>query len=398
MADNHVVGIPITSSMGQDTHAVGGILTKAVISSPVVRWILHARVRRRRYNDVVFVGDDFIHVKQVKGHGPLEHIATKSDFDARIRAAKTFSNTAEDADEDLFVKVEDDEEGLEDANVPPQCLVLSLDSNDLIFVYLASDGLGGHRFVQQACPMPKFDRILFQLGEHLAVDPHSRALAVAANEREVMAYSAKPKEHIKHELQNNDQNWGPVSTERPLQVEGAVLHMDFLIPPSKDDGTDDGDHIILLLIVAGERRIRAILVDWYYTSDVHHAQLHPAQTLDVTSGVPSLLIPLRNAAFLLVNGCEIKRFNNILSGSATSTTFSPLDVAASYPGASPRRPVWANWCRPRRGQAAKRDTDHLYLVREDGVVYLMQATRDMVESHNAGNFGLPCWQRLRLPW
>ena len=362
---------------------MAGVITKTLISSPVVRWILHARIRSA-CNDVVFVGDDFIHVKQVKGSGTLQHIATKDDFDGRIRAAKVFDNQKQVPDEDLFLQNRTIEDAAED--IPPQCLVLTLSTNDLVFLWLAVGENGTLRWIQPACPMPTFDRLLFQPGEHLAVDPQSRAIAVAANEREVVIYSAKSKERIQHELQTRDPDWCLVSAQQPIQIQGVIQHMDFLIPPSDDQGAEDEDHIILLLIVMDQRKTRAVWVDWYASSDIHHAQIHAGQPLDVVRTVPSLLVPLRNAAFLLIHGTEIKRWSHILSGSATSSVLDTFAAEPSHPGASTRHPIWVNWCRPKRGQGARRDTDHLYLVREDGNMYLIQITPDTVDTSNAGSF------------
>ena len=383
MTQNHSSAVRLAASPGNNRGAMAGVLTKTIIQSPVVHWILHARIRQRGCNDVVFVGNDFIHVKQVKEHGHLHHIATKNDFDARIRAAKTFSNEVEAPDEDLFIKVENEETSMDSLSFPPQSLVLTLDSNDLLFLYLAGDGAGGYRFVHQALPMPTFDRMLFQPGQHLAIDPQSRALAVAANEREIVIYSSKEKERIKRELETGYSDWCPVSCQRPMQVEGVIQHMDFLIPPTDDQGFDDEDHVILVLIVVDNKKTRAVWIDWYYSSDLHHAQHHPGQALDASGNVPSLLIPLRNASFLLTYGSEIKRWKDILSGSATSSSLHPLVVEPSSPGASPRRPVWANWCRPRRPHGV----DHLYLFREDGKVYFIQTTADRIEASHAGDFG-----------
>ena len=379
-------GDPPAVSMDTESETMAGVITKTIIQSPVVRWILHARIRKSACNDVVFVGDDFIHVKQVRGPGTLQHIATKDDFDGRIRAAKVFNNRKEAPDEDLFLKIED---GITDPaieNIPPQCLILTLTTNDLLFLWLAADEDGTPRFIQQACPMPTFDRMLFQPGEYLAVDPQSRAIAVAANEREVVIYSAKSKERIQHELQTREPDWGLVSAEQPIQIQGVIRHMDFLIPPTDDQGAEDEDHIILLLIVMDQRKTRAVWIDWYASSDIHHAQIHAGQPLDVVRTVPSLLVPLRNAAFLLIHGAEIKCWKDILSGSATSTVLDSFSGEPAHPGASARQPIWVNWCRPKRGHGARRDTDHLYLVREDGNMYLIQITPHSMDTSNAGSF------------
>jgi len=183
--------------------------------------------------------------------------------------------------------------------------------------------------------MPTFERTLYQPGEHLAVDPYSRAVAVAANEREIVIYSAKTRERITQEIHTDYENWCPVSSQRPMQVEGVIQHMEFLIPPS-----DDEDHIILLLIIQDQRRTKAIWIDWHYTSDLHHAQLHPPQPIDSTPSVSSLLIPLRNTAFLIVNGSEVKRWKDLVSGSATGIALNPLIGNPLHPGDSAQKPIW----------------------------------------------------------
>ncbi|KAK5175476.1 uncharacterized protein LTR77_000615 [Saxophila tyrrhenica] len=369
-----------TPSRDEASSRMVGVLTRTVAQSPVVRWILHARIRRRYYNDVVFVGEDYVQVKRVKDEDDhLEYVATKTDFDTRIRAAKTFSNVPPTDDDDFPVKLEGQSSNT--TEVPPQCIVLTTDSNNLLFIHMVEASSGTWCFVQQACPTPTFDRTLYQPGEHLAVDPYSRALAVAANEREVVIYSAKPKERIQHEMQTADQNWCPVSAQRPLQVDGVIQHIDFLFPPLDDNGSHNEDQILLLLIVADQRRTRALWIEWYFESDLHHATVHRGQLLETTSCVPSLLVPLRNAAFLLINGDEIMHWRHILSGAAVSSVIHYTAGEPVFPGASPRKPMWANWCRPVRGSEARDDTDFLYLIREDGGVFLFHITTSSFVDH-----------------
>lgn len=360
-----------------------GVYTKTVVQSSVIRWILHARIRHRRLNDVVFVGEDFIQVKEVGEEGHLVDIAAKTDFDARIRAATTFHHTEDSADEDFLVKLEKDAASFKRDAGPPQCIVLTLDSNDLVFVFLRLHDDGTFRFVQQTCPMPSFDRILYQPGEHVAVDPFSRAIAVAANEKEVILYAAKPKDQIQYEIKQKDKDWCPVSAQKPVQVDGVIQHMDFLIPPA-----DDTDHIILLLIVVDQHRTKAIRIDWHYSTGPRYAQVHPGQALESAQKVSNLLIPLQEAAFLLVTGNEITLWKNILSGSATEFGLPQPTASPKYPGISAYAPVWASWAKPRRSQAARSNKDFIYLVREDGLVLLItipKTTPTELEQSVAGN-------------
>lgn len=340
-----------------------GVYTKTVIRSPVIRWILHGRIRHQRLNDAIFVGDNFIQVKQVVAQGRLQEIAVKHDFDAHIRAAAIFSN-----EEDDFlakVKTEHNATCLDDGKIPPQSLVLTLDSNDMVFLYLRADSTGTYQFVHQSIPILAFDQLLFQPGEHLAVDHQSRALAVAANEREVVVFTAKSQDQIKRELQQNEASWLPISSQRRFRITGVIQHMDFLVPSE-----DDKDHVILLLIVIDQRRTKAVWCDWYYSSEPQDVQVHPGLPLATGTSVPSLLIPLNDAAFLLVTGNDMTMWRNILSGSIMDQVLIPTTEPAMYPGLSSHGPVWSSWTRAPRTKTARRDKDFLYLVREDGRVYL----------------------------
>src|SRR4051812_40553781 len=111
-----------------------GVLTKSIIRTPVINFILHARIRRPDLNDVVFVGEDFIHIKQVKHNGHLEHIATKDDFGSRILAAKTFSldhDPPSNGDDFIKQEPESSNSGNAKSNLPPQFVVLTLASEDV---------------------------------------------------------------------------------------------------------------------------------------------------------------------------------------------------------------------------------------------------------------------------
>jgi hypothetical protein len=358
-----------------------GVLTKSIIRTPVVKFILHARIRHQDLNDVVFVGEDFVHIKQVIHQGHLQHIATKDNFGARILTAKPFSLDHDAAECEIdFIKTE--QSGGESRNaLPPQLVVLTLDSDDLVFLYLKSQDDGSFTFVHQTLPMPQFDLPIHRTGFHLAVDPASRALAVAASEKEIIIYSAKPTDRVRRELELGHPDWCPVSSQRPLSVSGVIQHLEFLHPPDNDP-----DHIILLLILVDQRRTRALRMEWYGTTDLRHAQVHPPQPMESLADASNLLIPLRDAAFLMITGSEMRLHRNILSGSMTSMQLDPEVSETKSPGSSSRRPIWASWCRPLRNKSKKHGQDIVYLVREDGIVILVEITSmDTIHSSHAGD-------------
>ena len=364
-----------------------GVLTRTIVRSPVCKFILHARVRHPDLNDVVFVGEDFIHVKQVKRNGDLchlEHVATKDNFGTRIKAAKPFTvdpNSAQDEDDFIKPELSNSQSKRANTTLPPQFVVLTLESDDLLFLYLKDNGAGVLEFVHQSCPMPSYDNTIHQTGDHLAIDPSSRALAVAASENEVVIYSSKPTDQLRHELGTNHPDWCPVSSQRPLAVSGVIQHLEFLHPPAKDP-----DHIILLVVLIDQRRTKALWIDWYGNTQLSHASVHPAQPIDAPKTVSNLLIPIRDSAFLLITGSEMKLHRDILSGSMRSLSLDLTVQETASPGQSPQRPGWTSWCRPLRNKTMQDDI--FYLIREDGLVLLITITNiDTIHTTHAGNIG-----------
>jgi hypothetical protein len=362
-----------------------GVLTKTIVRTPVINFILHARIRHLDLNDVVFVGEDFIHVKQVKHSGHLEHIATKDNFGSHILAAKTFSLDHDPpSNEDEFIKSEPEssKRGNAKSKLPPQFIVLTLESEDLVFLYLKQQANGCYEFAHQTCPMPNFRQSVHGVGAHLAVDPASRALAVASREKELVIYAAKPTDLIRSELEADNPDWYPVSTHVVESLTGRIQHLEFLHPPDNDP-----DHVILLLILVDQRRTKALLIDWQAT-DLGHARVHPPQPMEAERAASNLLIPLRNAAFLMITGSEMKLHKNILSGSMRSMSLNPDVGEAKCPGSSPKRPIWANWCRPLRNKSVKHGQDIVYIAREDGIVILAEITSiDTIHVSHAGDVG-----------
>ena len=263
-----------------------------------------------------------------------------------------------------------------------QFVVLTLESEEMVFLYLKQHHDGSYEFAHQTCPLPSFEQSIHSVGVHLAVDSASRALAAAAREKQLVIYSAKPTPLIRSELQEDNPDWYPVSTHVVQSVPGRIQHLEFLHPPDNDP-----DHIILLLILVDQRRTKALLIDWQ-AADLGNARMHPLQPMDAERAASNLLIPLRNAAFLMITGSEMKLHKNILSGSMTSMSLDPHVDETKFPGSSPKRPIWANWCRPLRNKSVKHGQDIFYIAREDGIVILAEITSvDTIHVSHAGDVG-----------
>lgn len=147
-----------------------GLLSQTVIPSPTVQWVLPARLRNKGHNDVAFVGERCVQIKEVMPGFHLEDVITKSDFDANIMAAKVVSVSTElpwEAQMKLggghatAAELHDD--------LPPQIMVLTLTSRELVFLYY-SDSEDGH-FVHFRRPLPSHVSYPESFGRHVAVDP-----------------------------------------------------------------------------------------------------------------------------------------------------------------------------------------------------------------------------------
>jgi hypothetical protein len=157
-----------------------GIISHTLSSSPTVKWILPARIRSPSKNDVVFVGDTSIQLREfiTTGSTHLADATGKLDFHTQILAAKVISAKLEPIpvleatlnqsgdDERFTINSQPVKEGH-----PPQILVLSTASSQVIFVYAQERYDGSARFVYAKRPLLGGLSLAEGACRHLAVDP-----------------------------------------------------------------------------------------------------------------------------------------------------------------------------------------------------------------------------------
>lgn len=160
-----------------------GILTQQLSRSTVIKWIIPARIRHESKNDVIFIYDTFVQIKEVKEgsiDGDMQVVATKADFDSSIRSARIFGLPRKYTDplpegEDAIVKREEmqdiEPEPPLNQEIPPHILVMALESRILVFLTSFYNRDGQVEFIshERALPVQESDSV--QLGEHMAVDP-----------------------------------------------------------------------------------------------------------------------------------------------------------------------------------------------------------------------------------
>ncbi|QIX00404.1 hypothetical protein AMS68_005921 [Peltaster fructicola] len=384
-----MAAISLNDTSAEPDHKVG-LLTRTIIPSPVIRWILPARIRHRRLNDVVFVGEDFIEVKQVRSGGHVEPIISKRDLGSRICSAKVF--TIEDAanpiEDDIF-QHNIDYKDLPSPVLPAQLLVLTLESNALIFLYLARQDDGTVQFRHQFVPLPRWPDALRQPGELLAIDPQSRAMAIASRGGQIILYAAKDRQTFADQLASGSEEWCPVDQQIHSPVSGSIQHISFLHPQRSHP-----EHVILLVVVTdpAKKRTRLTWVDWQVASGPHELQKHEPVPIRNSRCVSSLLIPLCNTNFLIVNGKSVFFYKDLISGTPTDAEKDAREIdrdhPPEHPAISPKYPIWTNWCRPMRSPSAAQDQDSVYLCREDGTVFHLVISQDgNIHSSCAGVLG-----------
>lgn len=169
---------PSTKALPEDsTPPVLGILTSTITRSPVYNWIIPARIRHKDKNDVVCIGDNFVEIKELMSEdNHLRDIVTKADFGSTIRAARVFGTARKPAVPglDAFIKAESEEMDLDvpsGPKVPPQILVVALESKELVFLFAIDNDQGHVDFLTSCRPLPEQRSYLEQHGKHVAVDP-----------------------------------------------------------------------------------------------------------------------------------------------------------------------------------------------------------------------------------
>ncbi|KAJ5052074.1 uncharacterized protein L3040_001834 [Drepanopeziza brunnea f. sp. 'multigermtubi'] len=388
-----------------------GLLTQTVIRSPLVHWVLPIRLRDDKTHDVAFVGDDFVQIKELRSDGLLWDVIRKEDFGARIRNALVVGSVkAYEKDPDVlaFTKIKT-EDGDEDAQMtggetvpsslsgnrlPPQFLLLQLDTGDLGFLMLNRSENGKLDFVSTRYRVSK-PMLRLQPGMHLAVDPSSRYMAVGCSEGVFAIYSLQSRETLQEQyLEGSPLRF--VESETQHYFNGVILKMEFLHPAA-----DDEEHIILLVLMVIKGRTRMLLYEWATGSDLKKVTPRSSKgyLLEKARQMPLLLIPLTiKSSFILVYEDSMAVCQGILHGNPKFIDFNNrIDKPTAFHHGS-ENPLWTAWTRPSRLERHKATRDDLFIAREDGLIKFLEIDSEdddvVTADHNIGEFEANCGTAL----
>lgn len=147
-----------------------GLLSHTLVSNPIIQWILPARLRSKYQNDVIFVGERTLQIKEAISGTHLEEVSSKSDFDAYIMAAKVINVSTElPWESQMRVGSDGTDTTLElRGGLPSQIMVLSLASKELVFLYYSSVA---SQFIHCHRPLPSDVSTFERFGRNIAVEP-----------------------------------------------------------------------------------------------------------------------------------------------------------------------------------------------------------------------------------
>jgi hypothetical protein len=259
-----------------------GILSRTVFASPLFKFVRPANIRHKHLNDIVLVGNDAIHLKEIRDYGRLRHVATKSDFKGRILTAKVFGNPREVPlsvgsplpKKQVLHRGRRSMTGDDEDVLPPEVIVLTFTTRTLMFLWARQAQNGSVSFVQRTVSLPAATSSFERFGAYLAIDPKCRAMAVAAYEGRFILYKTKSMERWRKEVREGSATT-PIEDERIIPIDGRIMHMDFLSSAARQDDF----HVVLLFIVALHGKTKIICFDWDCREDLSKATVRTERFL-----------------------------------------------------------------------------------------------------------------------
>ncbi|KAK6957381.1 hypothetical protein Daesc_000165 [Daldinia eschscholtzii] len=362
-----------------------GLLTRTVVESPVIRWVLPVQLRSAQHNDVALIGDNCVQICELGRDRQLHDVVRKKDFGSRIRNAVVMGSpqysrkTSESNEDSTHVKVEDGDSetaamgntlpGHRDVNskLPPQILVLVLERGDLVFLFLQQGPANSWVFFTSTHKIPA--QRLICPGFHMAIDPSSNFLVVACSETLFIMFQL----HSMEDLQTQyalKQPFQPIKNRAARSVRGIIHKIEFLHPTHGNE-----IQVIMMVILVQPEISRLAIYEWDSRLDIPETFMDEqfGYRLDNDYRMPLLVVPLKvRNAFLVITERITATCSNILSGSPVFVQFELVNREDTSLHHGTREPLWIAWTRPIRHPPFYDSKDVIYLAREDGFINFLE--------------------------
>ncbi|KAI2473109.1 hypothetical protein F4781DRAFT_262598 [Annulohypoxylon bovei var. microspora] len=364
-----------------------GLLTRTIVESPVIRWVLPVQLRSARYNDVALIGDHCVRICELGPDRQLQDVVKKKDFGSRIRNAVVmgspqYSRKANECNDDgTHVKAEDSDTEMADmstaisgfrnvnSRLPPQLLVLMLERGDLVFLFLQQRPDGSWAFVSSTHKVP--GERLVSPGWHMAIDPSSNFLVIGCTENLFIIYQLESMETLRHQYMEGNL-LQPIKDWEARHVIGVIHKIEFLHPVHGNE-----IQVILMVIMVQPEVSRLTIYEWACTGTSDWKKIlreeKPGHRLEDDYRMPLLVVPLKvRNAFLIITENITATCSDILSGPPTFVKFELVNHDDTQLHHGTREPLWTAWTRPIRHPPYHYEKDVIYLAREDGLINFLE--------------------------
>ncbi|KAL2887114.1 thermotolerance protein [Ceratocystis lukuohia] len=356
-------------------HPKLGMLSRTVISTPVIRTIVPARIRSPAHNDIVLIGDRFIRVCELRKDDQLYEIARKTDFEPRIVQCHVIGYnyepetmaTHDTGDSELPICAILDENAADRGDLPLQILVLLLETHEYVFIFMGSRD-GKPEFVCSHSAGPR-NEMMQDSGLHFSIDPESRYMATAFSKSGFCVFELEPYTTLRQQYRAG-QPLNPIRSWKSKMTNGYVLKMDFL--HARDE---DPESVILVLVLHVDGSTRIITYEWRNGNNLHEVLRSRRKGYLVlpSKEMPMHIVPLTvKSSFCLITETSLAVCDDILLGNPSfqSIEHDYKEPTPWYHGTD--RPLWASWARPYRRKSYYKRQDNIYIAREDGIVIWLE--------------------------
>ncbi|KAI0100845.1 hypothetical protein GGR51DRAFT_340203 [Nemania sp. FL0031] len=356
-----------------------GVLTRTIIESPIIRWVLPIQLRSPLFNDVALVGDQSVQICELGTDTQLQPIARKVSFSSKIRNCRAIgTNGYLTARKHSILRDISSNSSSSPTSTPladgaelfQQVLVLVL-AEELVFLFMNRTATGDWKFVSSHYPITS--GTLAYPGFQMTISPDGGYLALACSEDLFIVYQLESIQELRRQ-HSNGLSIKPIKSVQARAVRGVVHKLEFLYP-----GFEKQSYVILLIITAHEGVLRLAVYDWENSERLQDALAveKSGHRLDVAFGVPLLIIPLTVCSqFLIITDRYVAICSDVLGG---PPEFIPLELTRldktdwHY---GTHTPMWTTWTRPMREGNYHTNTDVIYLAREDGWVNRLEVKGD----------------------
>ena len=175
--------------------------------------------------------------------------------------------------------------GEEVETLPLEVIVLTLTTRTLMFLWARGNHTGPTGFAQKTIQLPTAASRFNRPGQHLAIDPRCRAIAVTAAEGCFMFYKTKTMNMWRRDMQAGHDE-APITEETQYPIDGRIMHMDFL-------SAGDDAHVVLIFILVHEGKTKVASYDWDFRNSL---DTMPRITRSVLDFGEHIFAPLRGSA------------------------------------------------------------------------------------------------------